>query len=366
MKAGIFVFALSICLNSSLSAQSASDYLPTLNSTWTVESVSTLDDSIVSASIRTDSLYLMELLDGYMVYSITTSEEGYTYKLDTRDDTLFIRVVQVLQSEIFADGLLELDVDPEDRLPIAIFSAGVNDVWEVYHLEQTIELSDTLKEAFSGDINIDDEADIEITVTGIRLEEELILLPIGEITTQVFEIHVDLTLTVYALLFGYRIPVPLDLLEGYALRTYIANERGLVKQFADEYDVYATNDDYNVNEYVFTLPATSSIMIEFNEGDPTFVDSEEHSVPSQFTLRQNYPNPFNPVTTIIYTVPEQLHVSLSVYNILGARVETLVDDVRRAGSYRAVFDASDLPSGVYFYRLQAGGSTETKRMVLSK
>jgi hypothetical protein len=87
------------------------------------------------------------------------------------------------------------------------------------------------------------------------------------------------------------------------------------------------------------------------------------SLPEQFALSQNYPNPFNPSTTISYQLPKASRVSLKVFNTLGQQVAMLIDEEKSAGYHQARWDAA-LPSGVYFYRLQAGGYLETKRMIL--
>jgi hypothetical protein len=84
------------------------------------------------------------------------------------------------------------------------------------------------------------------------------------------------------------------------------------------------------------------------------------------TLGQNSPNPFNPATTIEYVLPQQTQVSLEVYNVVGQRVAQLVDGVQSAGSHRVVFDARDLASGVYLYRLQTPASVLTKKLVVVK
>jgi hypothetical protein len=89
-------------------------------------------------------------------------------------------------------------------------------------------------------------------------------------------------------------------------------------------------------------------------------------VPTQFGLDQNYPNPFNPTTSITYNVREDAHVRIAVYNALGAEVAVLVDTMVPAGRYQAQFDASDLPSGSYVYRMTAGEFTQTRMMTLSK
>ena len=85
-----------------------------------------------------------------------------------------------------------------------------------------------------------------------------------------------------------------------------------------------------------------------------------------FSLFQNYPNPFNSSTTIVYGLQEDVFVSLIVYDCLGKNVQTLVNKFQKAGTHRVVFESSNLPSGIYFYRLQAGSFVETKKMILLK
>ncbi len=80
----------------------------------------------------------------------------------------------------------------------------------------------------------------------------------------------------------------------------------------------------------------------------------------------NYPNPFNPTTTISYQIPSAEKVTLKIFDVLGKEIITLVDGYKEAGSYHAVFDASQLPSGVYIYRLEAGSFVESKKMILAK
>ena len=86
----------------------------------------------------------------------------------------------------------------------------------------------------------------------------------------------------------------------------------------------------------------------------------------QFTLSQNYPNPFNPATTIEYSIPQNSFVTLKVYNVLGQEIASLVNQEQKASNYTVNFDASRLASGIYFYKIQAGSFTLTKKMLLLK
>jgi len=89
-------------------------------------------------------------------------------------------------------------------------------------------------------------------------------------------------------------------------------------------------------------------------------------IANSFSLAQNYPNPFNPSTNIIISIEKESHVNLTVYDITGRLVKTLADKNFTRGTYRVTFDGSELPSGVYFYRLQADNFTETKKMLMVK
>jgi ligand-binding sensor domain-containing protein len=96
----------------------------------------------------------------------------------------------------------------------------------------------------------------------------------------------------------------------------------------------------------------------------TGVDREVYQRAVGFELEQNYPNPFNPTTTIRYGLPSRSHVTLSVYNTLGQQLGVLVNGDIDPGNHEVTFDGSNLPSGVYFYRLQAGSYIQTKKLLI--
>jgi hypothetical protein len=110
----------------------------------------------------------------------------------------------------------------------------------------------------------------------------------------------------------------------------------------------------------------ATILNWLTTGVITSVKAQPTAIPGKFDLSQNYPNPFNPTTTINYSIAQTGNVSLKVYNLLGQEVATLYSGVQQIGNHSAVFDGSRFASGVYFYRLEAGNNTITKKLVLMK
>lgn len=123
--------------------------------------------------------------------------------------------------------------------------------------------------------------------------------------------------------------------------------------------------DFQVSESVLVgVDGALDLLSRFEIGDLK-------PLPDEYTLHQNMPNPFNPSTTIGYQLPEAGMVRLAIYNLLGQEVRTLVDERKDAGSFTAAWDGADalgrrVASGVYLYRIQAGGFSASKRMLLLK
>jgi Secretion system C-terminal sorting domain len=123
--------------------------------------------------------------------------------------------------------------------------------------------------------------------------------------------------------------------------------------------------------YLNSLPAYTGSTEGYPVGDlnwfPSFLSVETlDNTPANFELLQNYPNPFNPSTKITFKLQESGMTRLSVYNLLGEKVETLVNEELPVGTHQVVFDASKFSSGVYFYKLEAGNHTSVKKMMLLK
>lgn len=106
--------------------------------------------------------------------------------------------------------------------------------------------------------------------------------------------------------------------------------------------------------------------LQINILEPSSVNDEIFAIPAAFQLGQNYPNPFNPSTSIQYSLDNAGQVSLDVYNLIGQKVATLVEGFQSVGIHRVTFNANNLESGYYIYRLTLNGKTESKRMLLLK
>lgn len=128
-------------------------------------------------------------------------------------------------------------------------------------------------------------------------------------------------------------------------------------EYKETQPAYASVTSDNVTPVVsFTMESASVSSASGNDG----------VVPSAYSLKQNYPNPFNPSTTISFSIPEKAQVTLKIYNILGSEVASLMNEEKPAGTYSVVFNAANMPSGIYFYTLTSGKFTETKKLVLLK
>jgi hypothetical protein len=127
---------------------------------------------------------------------------------------------------------------------------------------------------------------------------------------------------------------------------------------------------YSVRLYRYGGYGSYGVIVANVRPTEQMVDVKEQKLtailPKSFGLSQNYPNPFNPSTNLRFQIPNSGHVTLKVYNMLGCEVATLVNEVRPAGVYNFQWNASNLPSGVYFYRLHAGNFVEVRKAILMK
>ena len=147
-------------------------------------------------------------------------------------------------------------------------------------------------------------------------------------------------------------------------KKFTGKENGLVAywNFNDEFNKAIADLSPNGNN------GTINGYISLIDSDELYSDVNESAaaLPKEFALLQNYPNPFNPTTTIKYKLKSREFVTLKIYDILGRVVTTLINEEKPAGNYEVIFNLQSLASGIYFYRLKAGGYTAVKKMILMK
>jgi hypothetical protein len=119
----------------------------------------------------------------------------------------------------------------------------------------------------------------------------------------------------------------------------------------------------NVNAFPLDILQAHNELFGSNQ---TGVPPNGQNIPATFELQQNYPNPFNPATIIHYQLSGNVFVTLKIYDVLGREIRLLVYERQKAGSYSVTFNGDNVPSGVYFYNLQAGTYNDTKKLVLLK
>jgi hypothetical protein len=159
-----------------------------------------------------------------------------------------------------------------------------------------------------------------------------------------------------------------------------ANNIGAVTKFGIQGSDNETAFGLNHLDNIDDSGPTTTVLVQWGSINPTKYNRwnyDTHSpittlvtnrpgVPQVFALQQNYPNPFNPTTKIAFSVPSQMKVELVVYNVLGQKVATLVNETLSAGGHEVPFDASRLASGMYLYRITAGQFMSVKKMMLLK
>ncbi len=145
--------------------------------------------------------------------------------------------------------------------------------------------------------------------------------------------------------------LPTDYYPSYSCLTLLSDNR-----------IFMTGGYSEINSVNYS-PLNNSLFISTTV---TNVKSGISNVPDKFILSQNYPNPFNPATKIKYRIERQGNVKLEVYNLLGQKIKTLVDEFRNAGNYEVNFNATELTSGTYFYKLQMDEFVKVRKMILLK
>ncbi len=339
---------ISVAIVSIIKAQNASDYFPVndLGHIWNykITTLDTLGNPVESSTyFEKDSLANSGTYrdkNAYLVLSKNGSSSSIQFQpyLDSSFINLDNNIGNIYFGNILAQyvgGFLETGIsDYAGWYPIYDFTATPLQTVELFRVDTTITIDSVTIPA-------------RLTVERRRLQDELIQTELGLFTTKKFEISFNIY---YVTIIPLKIiSIPTDF--------WLAEDNWLVKERRES--IWISYPDLGIPP-IF-VPGSEKIIVQ----NITSVD-EINSAPSSFYLSQNYPNPFNPTTEINFNISKKSNVKLNVFNSLGQKIATLVNKEQPAGNYKVTFDANNLPSGIYFYTLQAGDFIATKKMVLLK
>ncbi len=232
----------------------------------------------------------------------------------------------------------------EQWYPVYRFAQSINDEYTILQIDTTITIgTQTIP--------------LRLEYLGERYPDETIATPIGTFECKKFAHKIGVSYIIYLPPPLPPIVVPILFLEDYV---WITQDYWIVHGLIPSTDV----DLSLLNIDPFYIPG---LLTELDTVVITSIRlSNEFYIPNQITLSQNYPNPFNPGTTIKFSLPFSGYATLKIYNTLGEEVAVLINKELTTGTYEAEWNASGLPSGIYFYQLKTEGFIETKKMIFLK
>jgi len=369
-------------------AQQASDYFPEYPDVrweYKATALDSLNNVIDSLTYYRHDLFFDEAdFEGKLAKIVKTkSGPKETIQFQPYIDSLFFHFSGANGYEYFKLGIIENVIILLDSLisdstfSIISFFESLEQWYIVYRFAQSVGDEYTILQ-IDTTVTIGTETiPLRLEYLGKRYPDETITTAIGDFECKKFVRKIGVSYVIYLPPPLPPIVVPILFLEDYV---WIAENYWIVQGLIPSTDVnlsFINIDPFYIPGLITEL---DTIVITSIEGE------EELFIPNEITLSQNYPNPFNPVTTIKFKLPSTGNTSLKIYNALGAEVDVLLDNEMNAGTYKIEWDASNYPSGVYFYQLkvypadggagdpstdshkgQAGQSfVETQKMILLK
>jgi len=367
MKKFIYIYFLFLSFGI-IYAQQASDYFPDYPYAWWEYKITVLDslsNEIDSLSYyRHDKIIDETIFEGKLAKILQTkSGPAETIYFQPYLDSLFLHFSGTDAHEYFKLGYIKILLSVIDSVlntpnfNFVGFFTSFEKWYSVYRFNQTLGDEYTILE-FDTSVTIDNiTLPLRLEVLGERLPDDSISTPFSNFMCKKFvrKIGVSVLLTLPPPL--PPVVVPLFFLEDYI---WIAEEHWIVQGLIPPINVDLS--ELNMNLPSFYIPG---LITKLNSAKVTSVE-EEISIPDEIKLLQNYPNPFNPSTTIKFSLSSQGFATLKIYNTLGEEVAVLLDKELTTGVYEVNWNASGLPSGVYFYQLQAGNFVVTKKMLMIK
>lgn len=343
-------------------AQQASDYFPTdTGFEWKFKQtpLDSASNPIPSlAQFRIDSFATVANYQGRMA-NIVNTKNGPLITIQSQPylDSLFFNTDGTNGYEYFSIRNIEdilRAIDSAGTIPnfnLVEFFTSLQDWYPVYQFASNVNSEYLLRQVDTSIFISPFTIPIQFSYIGKRLDDETIQSVLGNYDCKKFllqwKVNANILFTEYNLLTTND-------------TIWIAPDNWIVQDIIPGQYV-------NLDSLPFVqIDPVSIIGLETKLTDQIVSVATDETIPDGFVLKQNYPNPFNPSTTIKYAIPTSEFVSLKVFDILGNEVATLVNADKSAGNYEVNFDATQLSSGIYFYKLQTSSFIGTKKMLLLK
>jgi hypothetical protein len=349
-------------------AQQASDYFPEYPYAWWEYKITVLDslsNEIDSLSYyRHDKVIDEAFFEGKLAKILQTkSGPAETIYIQPYLDSIFLHFSGTDAHEYFKLGYIKILLSALDSVlnvpnfNFVEFFTSFEKWYSVYRFNQTLGDEYTIME-FDTSVTIDNiTLPLRLDVRGERLPDDSISTPFSGFMCKKFVRKIGVSVVITPPVLPPTV-VRLFFLEDYI---WIADGHWIVQGLIPPINVDLSG--LNMNLPSFYIPGLITKLE--NTNIITSVE-EELLIPDEIKLSQNYPNPFNPSTTIKFSLPSSGNAILKIYNTLGEEVAVLIDNELTTGTYEVEWNAKGLPSGVYFYHLQAEGFVETKKMILMK
>lgn len=358
MKKFFLLLIFTAALNNSAYSQNASTFFPSATGyKWFYKNTpldSLNNPQTGSATYQVDSFAFIQdykglLSSGVLSKSGLTSVNQQTPYTDTNHYNF-----QTTNAYYYLNVLSILGTIPGiDSVAFVNFLRSFEAWYNSYRFAQSVNTNYTI---FSRDTTLTIDTltlPLRLSATGRRYNDQVVSTINGNYTAKKF-------LMTFTLSYGLLPPFIYIPIVTRPDTVYIAQDVWVVKDVSPSVNVDLTAIGFPVS---FTIPGTLKELTSGTVG----INSISEITPGGYTLYQNYPNPFNPSTKISYTIPEIEFINITVYDVTGNEISTLVNRKQIAGNYEVSFTAGNLPSGVYFVKLTAGGNIiDSKRMILLK
>jgi hypothetical protein len=341
IKQTVFVLIGFFISSLALHAQQAALYFPSGTFKWAYR-ISALDSN---NAVQSQRLELDSVGASTVMYQGKTARRIFTDIRTNARDTAHVNLENTTGSTFFDAGNL--------GIPTTIPIAGLERWYSVYRFAQAVNVDypilDTVVTVRIDSTNVP----LRLTLLGRRLSDQSIATPAGAFANaKRFLLSANVGLQVLPL------PAPPIALFTLPDTTWIADATWIVKSHVPSLRVNLSQ----LGLPSFTIPGR---LAELVPESFLSIRTDIHA-PKEFALHQNFPNPFNPSTEIEYQISEVSDVHLEVFDMLGRKVATLVNERKQTGLYQVRFNAASLTSGMYFYRLSTTRFVETRRMTLMK